>query len=229
MKAHQVELLKLVEGFKPGRVLDAGSGSGILGDALRQRGFDVFSLDLFEAPVHGRSGRFVRADLNRPMPFSDASFDYILCSESLQYLENHARVFREFRRTLKPHGSLLITMPNLLNAASRLYFLQRGYFPSFKPIRTKKAGKGWDFLAYNPLSFIDITEFAGRNGMELAGFKGARRKGSALLLYPVLKGLYAAGLLFERDREKATLIERLSSSDLLLSEHIILLFRPKAA
>jgi len=229
MKAHQVELLKSVEGLKPGRVLDAGSGSGILGDSLSKMGFEVFSLDLYDIPKHGHFGRFVRADLNRPMPFAGSSFDYILCSESLQYLENHSGVFREFRRALRPDGRLILTIPNLLNAASRLYFLQRGYFPSFKPVRTMKAGKGWDFLAYNPLSFIDIVEFAGRSGMELVAFKGSGVKGSSLPLYPILKALYSAGLLFEKNPEKSRLIKRLSSSDLLLCDHVIMQFGPKAA
>lgn len=227
MKNHQFAVLDFFRRLKQGRVLDAGSGGNAIAGRLSEMGFDVFSLDLYETPEI-RGGRFVRADLNNGLPFTDGAFDYVLCSESLQYLENHAVLFREFGRVLKRGGSVVLSMPNLLNAASRLYFLQRGYFPSFKPIRTVDGGKAWDGIAYNPVSLVEVVELAKRNGLTFGRFEASRMKSSNYLLYPVLKALYSCGLLFEKHAEKAELLRRLSSREALLGDHLIIQLERKA-
>lgn len=221
MKDHQLAVVEFCKTLRPGRLLDAGSGSDALGQVLKER-FDVFSLDLYESP--GMKGRFVRADLNANLPYADGAFDYVLCSESLQYLENHAGLFREFARVLKAGGELVISIPNVLSASSRLYFLQRGYFPSFKPVRTIDSKKGWDGIAYNPISFVDIIELSKRSGFELKKVLASRLKSSNLPLYPVLKALYSLGLAFEKNAQKAEFLKNLSSRDVLLGDHLIIRF-----
>ncbi len=220
MKEHQIAVLDFFKGLRPGRLLDAGSGGDALGRVLKERGFDVYSLDLYARPY--LKERFVRADMNANLPFVDGAFDYVLCSESLQYLENHANLFREFQRVLRGGGSVIVSIPNLLNVSSRLYFLHRGYYPSFKPIRTIDAGKEWDSIAYNPISFVEILELAKRSGFELKSINASRMKSSNLPLYPFLKALYSLGLLFERRAEKAELLRRLSSREALLGDHLII-------
>ncbi|MBI5562254.1 MAG: class I SAM-dependent methyltransferase [Deltaproteobacteria bacterium] len=219
MKTHQRETIRFIERLRPGRLLDAGSGTDALASALREKGFHVISMDLYETP--GAKGAFVRADLNAPLPFCAGSFDYVLCSESMQYLENHAALMREFSRVLRPGGSAVISTPNVLNAASRLSFFQRGYFPAFKPIRTIDAGKGWDAIVYNPISLVDIIGLGGKNGLEVKDVAASRKKNSALFVYLMLKAIYLAGLFFERDKRKAALIRLLASREALLGDHII--------
>ncbi|MEK7773530.1 MAG: class I SAM-dependent methyltransferase [Deltaproteobacteria bacterium] len=220
MKRHQLAVLDFFKGLKPGRLLDAGSGGDALGRILKERGFDVFSLDLYARPY--LKDRFVRADMNEKLPFVDRAFDYVLCSESLQYMENHAGLFREFRRVLKKGGSAIVSIPNLLNVNSRLYFLHRGYYPSFKPVRTMDAGKEWDSIAYNPISFVEIFELAKRNDFELRSINASKTKSSNFPLYLFLKALYSLGLLFERHAEKAEFLRRLSSREVLLGDHLII-------
>lgn len=224
MKNHQLAVLEYFKGLKPGRLLDAGSGGDALGRVLKERGFDVFSLDLYAAP-HLKD-RFVRADMNQNLPFADKSFDYILCSESLQYLENHAGLFREFRRLLKDDGGVVLSTPNLLNASSRLYFLQRGYYPYFKPVRTIDKSKEWDSIVYHPISLVEIIGLLDKNGFELKKVKASRVKSSNYPLYLVLKTLYSAGLLFERNTGKAELLRHLSSREVLLGDHLIIHIGP---
>lgn len=220
LKNHQQAVVDFLSSKRPGLVLDAGGGTDALGAHLRKKGFRVVSLDLYETPVE--RGSFVRGDLNKPLPFSDGVFDYLLCSESLQYLENHTGLFREFSRVLKDGGSAVISIPNILSASSRLYFLQRGYYKSFKPVRTVDGGKGWDSIAYNPVSLVDIIELATRNSLSLKALKASRLKTSNLLLYPLLKALYMAGSTFEKESGKAGLIKALSSKEALLGDHLII-------
>lgn len=225
MKEHQKAVIEFFKGLSSGRLLDAGSGGDALGRALKERGFDVYSLDLFSRPY--LKDRFVRADLNANIPFADGSFDFVLLSESLQYLENHFGLFREFRRVLKKGGSLVVSMPNVLNASSRLYFLQRGYYPYFKPVRSVDASKGWDDVAYHPVSFVDVLEIARRSGFALKGLKASSLKSSGVALYALLKGLYSFGLLFEKNKDKAALLRQLSSKEALLGDHLIMLLEAR--
>ncbi|MBI5885252.1 MAG: class I SAM-dependent methyltransferase [Deltaproteobacteria bacterium] len=219
MKRHQADTIRFFDRLRPGRVLDAGSGTDELATKLRAKGFEVFSLDLYSI---GARGRFVKADLNQPLPFTPASFDYVLCSESMQYLENHASLMREFAAAVKPGGSVVISTPNILNGASRLYFLQRGYFPFFKPVRTVDGAKGWDAVVYHPISLVDIIALGIKNRLAIKEVATSHMKGAALIIYPFLKGLYLAGLIFEKDRAKAAYIKLLASKEALAGDHLII-------
>lgn len=224
MKKHHEVTIEIFKGLRPGRVLDAGSGSEMLGRALSGLGFDVVSLDLF--PAGGRMKKFIKADMNRHLPLADSSFDYVLCSESLQYIENHARLMREFARVLRKGGSAVLSMPNTLNASSRLYFLKRGYFPHFKPVRAVDASKGWDAVAYNPCSFVEIDSLARGCGLRTVEVRPSRTRLRCYPLYVLLKTLYSIGSAFGRNgngcAEKARLLGHLSSRELLLGDHLVL-------
>lgn len=45
------------------------------------------------------------------LPFADAGFDRIICSEVLEHLPNYHAVLKEIRRVLKPNGLLAISVP----------------------------------------------------------------------------------------------------------------------
>lgn len=226
MKRHQASVLDFMERLERGLVLDAGSGTDAIGSLLAERGFKVVALDLYEATT--MPGRFVRADLNAGLPFDDGAFDYILCSESLQYLENHAMLFREFSRVVKKGGSLILSLPNVLNASSRLFFLRRGYYPGFKPVRRVVETKGWDGVVFNTVSLVEIMGHAVKTGFELKEVKASAYKKSGYVLYPLLKAMYAVGQALERDAAKAALARALSSKDALLGDHLVVRLERRA-
>jgi len=226
MKAHQEAVIDLFGGLRPGHALDAGSGGGPIGRELAEMGFHIFSLDRFGAP--GREGRSVVADLDAALPFADRAFEYVVLSETLQHLDNHAALFDEFSRLLVPGGTLVISMPNALDASSRLSFLIKGYFPAFKPVRSVDPAKPWDSAAYNVVSLVDVLALAAKSSFELVAVSASGLKRSAAPLYPLLKALYYAGLAFERDRAKTGLLRTLSSREALRGEHLILRLRRAA-
>ncbi|MBI5970726.1 MAG: class I SAM-dependent methyltransferase [Deltaproteobacteria bacterium] len=240
MKEHQSATIGLFKDLRgdnplpPGKLLDAGSGKDTIAGVLRAMGFAVVSLDLYDTPKSSGGDyhlrRFIRADLNAPLPFADAVFDYVLCSESLQYLDNHALVFKEFARVLTKGGHLIISIPNVLCASSRVYFLRRGYYPSFKPVRTVDASKGWDAAVYNPISLVEIYAYGRRFGLEIKKVAASRFKAKNLICFMYflrLKADYALGLLFERGERKKELLKLLSSNAALLGDHLIVLMEKK--
>jgi SAM-dependent methyltransferase len=48
------------------------------------------------------------------LPFKDASFDKIICSEVLEHVKNEEQGIMEFVRVLKPGGALAVTVPTYL-------------------------------------------------------------------------------------------------------------------
>lgn len=119
-----------------GNHLDVGSGFGNLIQLMHQR-FGVTSsacdctADLIRLPGQ----RVEVVDLNHDnLPYPDSHFAVVTCTEVIEHLENHRRLFRECFRVLKPGGLLVVTTPNILNVNSRLRFLFYGFWNLFGPL-----------------------------------------------------------------------------------------------
>ncbi|GAB3574445.1 class I SAM-dependent methyltransferase [Leifsonia lichenia] len=97
------------------RVLDAGCGSGPILSDLRDRGAVVTGFDSSAGMVAqarrrlGADADLLVADLAHPLPFADQTFDDVVVSQALHYLEDWAPTLAEFRRVLKPGGRLLVS------------------------------------------------------------------------------------------------------------------------
>ncbi len=97
------------------RVLDAGCGSGALAAALAGRGAAVTGIDLSTGLLEiaaRRLGPAVvlrRADLGEPLPLAGGSFELVVASLVLHYLEDWAPVLSEFHRVLVPGGRLVVS------------------------------------------------------------------------------------------------------------------------
>lgn len=95
------------------RVLDAGCGPGMQAAELVARGAAVTGVDLSEdllAIARTRAaGTFLRHDLTEPLPFPDDSFDLVVSSLVMHYLEDWAPTLREFRRVLVPGGRVVFS------------------------------------------------------------------------------------------------------------------------
>jgi SAM-dependent methyltransferase len=97
-------------------VLDVGCGSGWYAEYLLGKGAQVTAFDLnadFVALTMARVGsraRILQADLARPLDFAkDEEFDLVVCPLVMHYLKDWQPAFREFRRVLKLHGTLVFS------------------------------------------------------------------------------------------------------------------------
>jgi demethylmenaquinone methyltransferase/2-methoxy-6-polyprenyl-1,4-benzoquinol methylase len=106
--------------IQPGdRVLDVGCGTGFATEGLLQYTDDVHGLDqsahqmekAFEKFGKNDRVRFYRGDAER-LPFADDSFDVVWSSGSIEYWPNPVAALREFRRIVKPGGTVLVVGPD---------------------------------------------------------------------------------------------------------------------
>lgn len=56
--------------------------------------------------------RLVCGDVEQSLPFATARFDAVLCSDLLEHVVKRDEVLGEIRRVLRPHGRLLLAVPN---------------------------------------------------------------------------------------------------------------------
>jgi SAM-dependent methyltransferase len=109
-------MLALVGDVTGRRILDAGCGSGPLSAALRDRGAVVTGIDASAgmlALARRRLGDDVAlhvADLSDPLPFDDGTFDDVVASLVLHYLEDWGPTLAELRRVLRPGGRLIASV-----------------------------------------------------------------------------------------------------------------------
>lgn len=96
--------------------LDVGCGTGLVGQALRARGFtgQIRGLDVSQASleVAQRCGAYDSvecADLQQPLPLVDDCVDALVCVGVMTYLPEVEAVWREFTRVARPGGLVVLT------------------------------------------------------------------------------------------------------------------------
>jgi len=114
------------------RVLDVGCGTGRHSwEACRAADCLVYALDIGDGELdytrqmlqgmddEGESrGRWVLIKGNTmSLPFQDASFDKIICSEVLEHIPDDRQSISEMARVLKDDGAIAISVPNYLPEA----------------------------------------------------------------------------------------------------------------
>ena len=102
-------------GLRPGmRLLDVATGTGLAADAAMTLGLntsDIVGLDPSMGMLRENQKRrpvgLVQAR-GESLPFADNTFDFISMGYALRHVDDLGLLFREFRRVLKPGGSVLI-------------------------------------------------------------------------------------------------------------------------
>ena len=106
----------------PGRVLDAGGGTGRVASAIRAYAGEVVIAD----PSLGMLRRADRTQLglacsnSESLPFPDESFERILMVDALHHVVDQRHTACEMYRLLKPGGRIVIEEPDIRTFAVKL-------------------------------------------------------------------------------------------------------------
>ncbi len=224
-----------------GDYLDVGAGNGELIDRV-MREFPVSPqacdyrddlLTLEGVPVQV-------ANLNTdPLPYPDASFDLITCTEVLEHLEHYRAALREMNRLLRPGAVLIVSTPNVLNVRSRLRYLLFGFCNMFGPLQLGDDRHHSTHGHINPLSYFYLAHaLHGAGFSEISVSVDKLQRGSWLtliLLWLPLRIYEARALCRERekfrtlDQANEPFVRAMNSLDLLLGRTIVVGCRKRRA
>ena len=89
-------------------VLDAASGTGLVAEQLRRRGYRVMRLDPSEPMLRaGQSPSPAILGRAEQLPFEDEAFDALTFTYLLRYVDDPAATLRELARVVRPGGSIV--------------------------------------------------------------------------------------------------------------------------
>lgn len=124
--------------YDGGTLLDIGGNWGVVLSGFPPQELDeAVVIDIAREPLRiGNSSipgiQYVQADGSR-IPFDDDVADLIVCSSTIQYIDDDQAFLREVSRLLKPGGSLVLGAPskNYLKNSAYSYLMWRSPDPIF--------------------------------------------------------------------------------------------------
>jgi 2-polyprenyl-3-methyl-5-hydroxy-6-metoxy-1,4-benzoquinol methylase len=224
---------KIVEMFARysdhGKLLDAPAGSGVISQKLNESGFDVVAADINPHLIRVQGVSCERADLNFALPFSDGTFDCVLCSNGIEHLENPVQFIRESFRILREKGKLLIGTPNILSLKSRLANLLVGFnLFTGRPCNEVEEYLGGDHI--HLANYYELRIHLHRNGFRILEATTHCYSHRAMLFVPLYPIIYfATWRAFRRERDlkqrerNNEILRHVLSADLVLGKKLFLM------
>lgn len=107
---------------KDSKIIDVGCGEGVFVENLKGNGYNILGID-----KNYSSKDVIRGSIFS-LPFKENQFDVVLCLDVIEHvnLTEQENSLKEIYRIIKPHGMLIMTIPNLAHFYSRIRFLFRG-------------------------------------------------------------------------------------------------------
>jgi SAM-dependent methyltransferase len=215
----------------PGKVLDVPAGQGAFAKRLDERKFKVWCGDIQPDPHLLQRQRLALLNLNLGLPYKSGSFNYVVCLEGIEHIENPHHLIREFNRLLKIGGKCIISTPNVLSMRSRLSYLLYGY-PNYFHLMTDvepATGQERKIDHINPITILELRYILAQTGFELEQVDTNRLQGKRSLLFSLLKGIIAGrGKRSAQDPARARVRRLLLSEPVLFGEILVVKARKLA-
>lgn len=116
------------------KILDIACGWGELLLIAKEQGLKVSGVDISPHAIKLAKERIGQGDLKvakaEKLPFTNNSFDYIVCIGSLEHFDSPEKALAEMSRVIKKDGRILIRVPNLYFLGHIFMAVKNGTFPS---------------------------------------------------------------------------------------------------
>jgi len=218
-----------------GRVLDIPAGHGAIAYRLLELGYDVSCSDLYPEIFELEGVDIRKGDLDGKLPYDNASFDYVVCVEGLEHIEHPANAIREFARIVKPNGTLIVSVPNIMNIEERLRWLFSGYTSHFKPLSEPAikemvgdfADKAEIGLHVNPIGYSELRYLLENNGFELNSVHVDKKKDGMWAFLPLVWLIRLFAKFTKPDKRAKRWQDELNSNDVLLGGNTMIMLAKK--
>jgi SAM-dependent methyltransferase len=186
------------------RILDAGCGSGPLSAALRDRGAIMSGFDASAGMLElarrrlGDGADLQVADLGSPLPYADDTFDDVVASLVLHYLEDWGPTLTELRRVLKPGGRLIMSVdhPFAIHGLEYLSGNRTDYFATYDRIEEWSMGGQTAQLRFWNRPLHAMTDAFAAAGFRITVISEPESDPAARDLFPEVKPRFLSFLFF---------------------------------
>lgn len=119
----RIEMIGRYTSLQGCRLLDIGCGNGLYTIKMAQVGAQGVGIDIEQDSVQQAQNFRVRHEADdvqfllasgSELPFGDSSFDLVTMIEVLEHVHRDRETLKECRRVLRPHGRLVLFVPNKL-------------------------------------------------------------------------------------------------------------------
>jgi SAM-dependent methyltransferase len=131
----------------------------------RKNGEGIAACDIDGTRFSVPDVKFTECNVNKGLPYADASFDAVCVIEVLEHTAAPYDVLAEIKRVLRPRGVLVFSVPNIGHMLSRLSFLLSGHYHMYPSPSTKPENAGRLCGHVAPLAY-QYWHY----GLRLAGF-----------------------------------------------------------
>lgn len=162
-----------------GRTLEVGCGTGGLLVAAARTGRSVVGVDVASRWLvvarrrladHGLKVGLAAAEAER-LPWPDATFDCVAADSLLEHLDDPSRALREWRRVLRPGGSLVLWSPNRFTLTTDPHlglwgvgWLPRRWVPGYLRFRGRT---DWPPRTLSAAEAVRLARSCGFRGLEV--------------------------------------------------------------
>jgi ubiquinone/menaquinone biosynthesis C-methylase UbiE len=223
------KVIEMMDKEPRGKVLDVPTGTGILADRLRKKGFDVSCCDINPLYFSVPDLKIEIGDLNQSLPYSGDTFDYLICLDGIEHTENPSNAIREFQRVLKKGGKILLSTPNFLNIERRLRFLFTGTFskiPSHEVI--KNIWNGDITMAHlSPLGYPLLKFIMEWQGFHILQVEKDRIKPRMKWLLPMVWIIRFYGRFFSKEKRELYRLDETLSNEIIMGGNTLIIVGEK--
>ncbi|MBI4606708.1 MAG: methyltransferase domain-containing protein, partial [Planctomycetes bacterium] len=162
-----------------------------------------------------------KCDLNRSLPYDDASFDAVVSASGIHRVFAVGRALHEYARVLKPGGTLLMTLPNFTKLSRRLRFLTTGV-NSWAVLRLSREVEHPEAHFRQSAGLPQVLSVMKAMGLEVLRLTGQRRKARQLLFLPVLPVIWLGLLLTPAKKRREYCLREAASWPALFSDFVLI-------
>ena len=140
-------------------ILDAGCGSGLVGEALQRQGYSsIYGVDLSQKLLDSVPQDIYRhlhqADLNCPVDMPDDFFDAVVCVGAFTFGHLNANALDEFIRITKNKGLICFTINEGI-------YEEYGFDKKIKKLKNENKWKEIEFFKSDYIASKDVNAWLG--------------------------------------------------------------------
>lgn len=158
------QVIDIIDTLPKGRVLEIGAGAGRVSLYLKEKGFDIETIEVSKdfRNVFLENGIKLYADFFEKLDFEEQSFDYVIAIEVIEHLVDPVFCVEKIRKVLKSDGVLLVEtpiapdglIPFMNNPDFSLYPFEVAHFTIFNNISLKKLFSNFDLTNFSAQSDV---------------------------------------------------------------------------